>query len=277
MAFHKHMNMANVSSVLGIISFIILVVTLSKEHLHQVTSAVLFPFTEKLNPGPDGSKFAHWLAISCALAIYSLFIYGIVQIFKRKHVVESTIICQDEIAAMLDALDTGKGKEINEKILEFMIKFDEEVANIFDITKKEMKSLWVFQMEKEEYVQYFPENANGTYEPNEKSYLIIVDLNNKSMPTEEEKRIIQWALRQPNPQFWDDRIERNFKGEHREFVFVRNYGEFRLGYAILFKEQKRITEKKLLQFQSASSYLMLLGKIDNLTTKMIKYLLEKVV
>lgn len=278
MAFRKHLSIGNISSILGIVSFIIAAITLSKEHLHLVTSTILFPFTEKLNPGIEGSRFIHWLVITLALIIYILFFTGMMKLLmKRGKQQHPHIICQEEIAVMLDSIDASSELDINEKILKFMNTFDKEVANIFQLDPDVLKSLWVFQLKSEEYALYFDNDPAYTVEEDEKSYLMIVDLDEKSEPSEEEKRIIQWALRQPNPQFWDDRIKENFKGKHREFVFVRNYGDFRLGYAILFKEEGKITKQKLEHFESASSYLMLLGKIDNLTTKMIQYLLEKVV
>jgi hypothetical protein len=278
MAFRKHFTVTNVSSVLGIISFVILAITLPKKDLNHLTSIMLLPLTEKLNPGITGTRFSHWVVISSSLLFYILVITAFMKAFFHKHKTKSSpLICQEEIAAMLDAIDVSSNLNINEKILAFMKTFDEEVANIFGMEKEELKSLWVFQINEDEMVQLLEEDSKKLYEHEQKSFLMIVDLDDQSMPSAEEKRIIQWALQQPNPQFWDDRIMRNFKGEYREFVFVRNYGEFRLGYAILLKEHGLITEEKLEQFQSASSYLMLLGKIDNLTSKMITYILKKVV
>ncbi|MRG87427.1 hypothetical protein [Salinibacillus xinjiangensis] len=278
MELRKYLNVTYISSVLGIVSFVILAITLSKEHLNQVTSIVLFPFSERLQPGLISSRFSHWFAITCALILYILLIKGIIALFQTKKVsTYPEMICQEEIAVMLDAVDSDDDVHINEKMLAFMNQFDESVANIFQVDKSDLKSLWVLQMDQDEYISSIKKENDEIYQSNHKSYLMIVNLNEHLKPTEEDKRIIRWALEQPNPQFWDDRIKHNFNGENREFVFVRNYGEFRLGYALLFKQQHIITQERLEQFQAASSYLMLLGKIDNLTKKMIKYILEKVV
>ncbi|SET73693.1 hypothetical protein SAMN05421676_107130 [Salinibacillus kushneri] len=280
MKFRKFLNVTYVSSILGIFSFIILTATLSKDSLNKVTGLILFPFTEKLQPNMDSSRLIHWLAVSIALIFYILITKGLVKLFQKPVKLRSSypeMVCQNEIASMLDAVDSEDDVKINEKIITFMKKFDEMVAEIFKMDKNDLKSLWVLQINKDEYHKTIEKENDEFYHNDHKSILMIVNLNEQMKPTEEDKRIIRWALQQPNPQFWDDRVKRNFNGENREFVFVRNYGEFRLGYALLFKQQHMITEEKLQHFQAASSYLMLLGKIDNLTDKMIKYILEKVV
>ncbi|QHS24221.1 hypothetical protein GWK91_15535 [Virgibacillus sp. MSP4-1] len=280
MKFRKFLNVTYISSILGIFSFIILTATLSKENLNEVTGFILFPFTDKLQPGLQSSRFIHWLVISLAMFFYIIMIKGIIRLFQKPVQPQSSypeMVCQSEIASMLDAVDSEDDAKINEKIITFMKKFDEMVAEIFEMDNNDLKSLWVLQMDKDEYQKSIEKENEEFYQNDHKSFLMIVNLNEHLKPTEEDKRIIRWALQQPNPQFWDDRVKRNFNGENREFVFVRNYGEFRLGYALLFKHQHMITEEKLQHFQAASSYLMLLGKINDLTHKMIKYILEKVV
>ncbi|MCP8615844.1 hypothetical protein [Salirhabdus salicampi] len=272
------LNVTFVSSILGIISFFIFMITLPEKSLHLLSGFILFPFSEKIIPGADSHKLLHWLAIVVSIGFYIIFSLGLVKLlYKKENKSYPKIICQDEIAAMLDAVESSTDFHINEKIIHFMNEFDKTTAQMFGMDRKDLKSLWVLQMGQREYEQYFGKSKVGRYDNENKTYLCIVDLNDESHPTEEEKRIIQWALRQPNPQFWDDRIKRNFRGVHKEFVFVRNYGEFRLGYALLFNQYGKVTEERLKQFHIASSYLMLLGKIDNLTEKMVKYIVEKVV
>jgi hypothetical protein len=252
-------NLTNISSMITIISFIILAITLPKEELNTITNGFLFPFTEKLHLDMNTSRIYHWMTMMFTAFIYIIFIAGTIRLFlKKEKTVYSEIFCQNEIAAMLDTVDSGSVTTVNEKIITFLNEFDKNTANIFGLKNEELKSLWVFQIEGDEDNNY-----------------LIIDLNEKSVPSEEDKRIIKWALGQPNPQFWDDRIKKNFQGANEEFVFVRNYGEFRLGYALLFTKKEMITDQRLNQFHTASSFLMLLGKIDNLTEKMVKYIKEK--
>ncbi len=271
----KYFNATNIGTFCSILALFITIMVLEKNDMHAITNAVLAPFSESIRPGIDSSRLLHWFASTVGLIFYIFIAVSawkwIKFLIKKEEYIEEPIVegaiveehsdlsCGKEIAAMLDAIDNNETDiNINEKIFTYMNEFDKNVANIFELEQRDLKSFWVFEVIEDEAKNY-----------------VLIDINQVSRPTEEDKKIVKWSLMQTNPLFFYDDVKKAFKGENEEIAFVRNYGDFSLGYITLFKVKGSITPDRLVQLELASSYLMLLGKIDSLTKKMVKYIKDK--
>jgi hypothetical protein len=237
---------------LTIITALIGMFFFTSKQLSSVINFFYYPLKFLMDyPSAKSPEIFLWLYIVGTIIWIELIIHIFKRLSLKKVKSETAIIGEDEIVSMMKAIDSQKDEVLKKETLSFMKEFDKSIQNIFTLNKNQYKPLWVVQ------------------DPNDETNVFVMSING-SVHTEEDEKVIKWALKQPNNRFTSTDVKDNFDGVNHEVVFARNLGDFKFGYVALINVPNIITDLNKKQFKTASSHFMLLGRIDKLCEIMVE-------
>lgn len=169
---------------------------------------------------------------------------------RKNNVIEKDERKKNWEAEFSKAISTIEKKENNQTVKKdiihkFMKKFEEEVKNIFNVEKEDIQCIWIVR--------------NTT---NQDQYLITCLDDIEDFET--FRLLITTALQQTDSRIAVRQIKEIVPSSvNHQFTIVKNFGRFRLGFAVLLKKDNVFNEKNLQDFEDLSSYLLLLGFYDS--------------
>lgn len=151
--------------------------------------------------------------------------------------------CQLEIAHAINSIDDNEIVPVKRtKMLSFMKAFEIEVRRIFHLEENELQCVWILPA------------TNATH----KFQIACIDDNIDDLFTMEI--LVASALRQSDSRIVVEKVKQSVpSSENEQFTIVKNFGKFRLGFAMLVKKENVFTKSNMQEFEDLSSYLLLLG------------------
>ncbi|PGK51140.1 hypothetical protein CN918_25460 [Priestia megaterium] len=154
------------------------------------------------------------------------------------------ITCQDEISTAINSLDNKEPQpQKSIKMLSFMKRFEEEAQRIFKLEDGEFECVWILPPNNKSNHKFqiacLEKEIDDFY-----TFRILIE----SSLGQDDSRIVVEKVKQPVPQ-----------SKHEQFTIVKNFGKFRLGFAMLIRKENVFNEQNMQEFEDLSSYLLLLG------------------
>jgi hypothetical protein len=140
-------------------------------------------------------------------------------------------------------------EEKKQTILNFITEFERWIGNILELNQRQYKCHWIFPMGRKNWLSLYTD-ANSL--------------------TENEKELIDYLVRRPNPRFHSTDVSGHISDSLlEEIIFVKNFGRLRLGFTVLIYQKGILTDRKKQEFSAATSYLLLMGYNTKLINELI--------
>lgn len=152
--------------------------------------------------------------------------------------------CQDEISTAINSLDNKEPlPQKSVKTISFMKRFEEEAKRIFELEDGEFECVWILPPHNKSTHKFqiacIEKEIDDFY-----TFRILIE----SSLGQDDSRIVVEKVKQPVPQ-----------SKHEQFLIVKNFGRFRMGFAMLVKQENVFNQQNMQEFEQLSSYLLLLG------------------
>lgn len=217
--------------------------------LSKFMTADFFKYREAESPLLQASHF------TLLILIYGLFLIGFVNtilivknVFMKKtpalisHDYDSYLDLEDKLGDVLTAFDQQSSlRVIDEKVTIFMMSKHAEIKRIFGLHERQIEFVWYFQ----------GKNNN-------------IELVYLKTPTDLQgaAKLINSALDMPYVRVKEPAVNSRMElrdSPIKQFITVRNYGNLKLGLAVLILKENIFTKENLKEFIFYTSKMILLG------------------
>ncbi|MGC5326139.1 hypothetical protein [Brevibacillus sp. SYSU BS000544] len=207
----------------------------------------------------EGNKLASLVSTLGLFIFYSSILAGLVLIvlFVVNKIKGNNIefqmdvkYCEKELANAINSLD-GSGQRtviINANVVAFMKAFEMEVKSIFGLNPDELCCYWIVPTQ------------------NEKQFEYIYLTEFKDLDT--VNTLLLSSMLQDDSRIADKHIKERFPNSNIEqFSIVKNFGKFRLGFAVAIYKNDIFTPENMQEFERLTTYMLLLGFVTKFVSK----------
>lgn len=193
--------------------------------------------------------FIFYTAILVGLTFICIFIIH----YKRGNQFEFPMevkYCEKDLANAINSLDGGgqRSTVIHANVVSFMKAFEMEVKSIFGLKSDELCCYWIVPTQ------------------NEKQFEYIYLTEFKDLET--VNTLLLSSMLQDDSRIADKHIKERFPNSNIEqFAIVKNFGKFRLGFAVAVYKNDTFTPDNMQEFERLTTYMLLLGFVTKFVTK----------
>ncbi|KYD21898.1 hypothetical protein [Parageobacillus toebii] len=160
--------------------------------------------------------------------------------------------------AIMNVEKNESDSKIKESITNFMDSFEEWIGSILKLQSKHYKCFWIIPSPQ-------LESGINSGENQTTDFLLI----SKATITNEIKNLLSFIVRSSKSRYFDTQVSQHIDNEPiEELMCVRNFGDLKLGFAVLIYKNGVINDQIKQEFLIPTSYLLLMGFNEKLTEAM---------